>query len=235
MTKRDHTTAPPVWQATIPAVSGAPTPTPHAETETPTARLERLRCEYSDASAALLANREGSRVMELTQEYLLSSDYYKNALAEAHRLGQLIALDVPANGEVARIWLNWVNNGPVGMTRCDPDETEYIAQSALPSALRAERVAGMREAAGIMERPIFYPQDRTGYETPAMVRASIEDAASGARASYCSEYNSNSERDAMAFSIIQLQSTVDGAKQRHKDHVAAIRAAADKLEQGNAS
>ena len=36
MTKRDHTTAPPVWQATIPAMSGAPTSTPPVETETTT-------------------------------------------------------------------------------------------------------------------------------------------------------------------------------------------------------
>ena len=139
MTKRDHTTAPPVWQATIPAVSEAPTPTPPAETEPLPARLERLQHPDTDPT------------------YLLYE------LLRSWKAGELIALDVPANGEVARIWLRvspillGAADDPFHTVEgglCDiqfKGSTPYIAQSAIPSALRAERVAGMREAAGIAD------------------------------------------------------------------------------------
>ena len=143
MTKRDHTTAPPVWQATIPAMSDAPTPTPHAETEPLTARFERLRKDYMAENP-------------FRSDYSQARHLYCCTLMNADEAGQLIALDVPANGEPARTWLDGGVSGMGSWNAIRASDTgvpqhPYIAQSALRSALRAERVAGMREAAGIAD------------------------------------------------------------------------------------
>ena len=138
-----------------PAMSGAPTPTLHAETETLIARLERLNADYDAAP------------MDHTRDQLA------NALMYAYRSGQLIALDVPANGDVPlphpdHLWAWCFNDAKHGgwdkwggyarqTNRFPLDErerltgAEYISVVAHKSALRAERVAGMREAAGIAD------------------------------------------------------------------------------------
>ena len=78
--------------------------------------------------------------------------YILYELLRAGKAGELIALDVPTNGTPAQIWANGGVSGMGSWNAIQPSDTgvpqhPYIAQSALRSALRAERVAGMREAA----------------------------------------------------------------------------------------
>ena len=82
---------------------------------------------------------------------------YLYELARAYESGELIALDVPENGEPARMFVGpgcqdadqeWSINDSWGVCEeCGATPSEYIAVSAISSALRAEYVAGMRDAA----------------------------------------------------------------------------------------
>ena len=82
--------------------------------------------------------------------------YILYEILRAWKAGELIALDVPARGEVAQIWANGGVSDMGSWNAIQPSDTgvpqhPYIAQSAIPSALLAARVAGMREAAGIAD------------------------------------------------------------------------------------
>ena len=79
-------------------------------------------------------------------------------LLRAYESGQLIALDVPANGEAARIWADEPDIFD-GAGIWDDDEDRkgrvshaYIAQSAIRSALLAADVKGMLDAAAECQR-----------------------------------------------------------------------------------
>ena len=115
MTKRDHTTAPPVWQATIPAVSEALDAT--ASDDVPLPHPDHLWawCFNHDAKHGGWGKWGG---------YARQTNRFP--LDERERL----------------------------------TGAEYISIVAHKSALRAERVAGIREAAGIAD----------GYERPRQYR-----------------------------------------------------------------
>ena len=81
---------------------------------------------------------------------------YFRILADACENGELIALDVPARGEPARIWASPADifDG-AGMWEIAPNPVrpvpEYVAVSATRSALLAAEAKGMLEAAGFAD------------------------------------------------------------------------------------
>ena len=148
-------------------------------TETLTARLARLRNDYAAKQEACAADPDDDETDVIFARIALS-----NALIDACEEGQLIALDVPASGEPARVWCaiptDGVHEKPEALygwqltsstenwdyeeNDTDPCEPiEYIAVSALRGALLAAKVKGFLEAAEIAGYHAGVVDDRAPY------------------------------------------------------------------------